>query len=314
MFNRKDVQVRPLSEELVELGLDPDKVMSDIERVSGKLIEGGSPLPGNAHLVEDTDTDADAADTDDASEVDIDDAVEMFFDDDDDDDIEEGYRAKRTGFKDVGGKQVRVTKAEKQSAKVKRRRKKGVTKTAGKKYRQRFKTKIAKRRKLLKGRGKARKGFRRVQNSFSQELANLREDLENSGAVNTEPSPYEEAAVNAGYLALLLGEIFESVGDIEAGGMLRTMSDSAADLSEAIESNGGDINEDTEAKLTSLLEGVSKAMEAHENIGEPGLFEAIEIGFENGVYEDSDFDDDLDELDEGAVIVVDGDDEDDDDE
>jgi hypothetical protein len=102
---------------------------------------------------------------------------------------------------------------------------------------------------------------------------------------------------------LLLGECFEAMGDAEAGTMLYTMSDTAADLSEAIEVAGGELDEDLEAKLTSLLEGVTKALATHEEIGSPSLFESIQMGVENGLYEDDD-----DEDDEDLTEDVDGDD------
>lgn len=35
MFNRQNINVRPLNEELEDVGLDPDKVVGDIERNSG---------------------------------------------------------------------------------------------------------------------------------------------------------------------------------------------------------------------------------------------------------------------------------------
>jgi len=285
MFNRRDVQVRPLDEELEEIGLDPKKVMGDIEQVSNKLIEGGSPLTSGARMVEETEGDS-ASDDDEIID----------FEDDDDEDLDEAVKLKRVGFREKDGKLVRVSKAEKRKEKMRRKKQKGKLRAASRMYQKRYKTKIKKRRKMLAKKGPARKGFRRQVSDVAMELANLREELENSGAVDGEISPFVEAAINAGYLALLLGEIFECIGDQEAGEMLRTMSDSAADLSEAIEANGGDVSEATEEKLTSLLEGVSKAMAAHENLGSPGLFEAISVGFENGnpLFEDLMDDDDYD--------------------
>ena len=299
MFNRRDVHVRPLHEELSEIGLDPDKIMADIEHNAGVLSEGGNPLTSGARLVTEADENDFVQDELEFDDVDDDEL------DEDDDELDEAIKMKRTGFKEVDGKLVRVTKAEKQKAKISRKKRKGKARAAQKMYRKRFKRKIAKRRKMLAKKGPARKGFRRQFNSATMELANLREELENSGAVDGEVTPYVEAAVNAGYLSALLGEIFECVGDQEAGEMLYTMSDSAADLSEAIEANGGELDEATEGKLTSLLEGVSKALAAHENLGSPSLFEAIDMGIENGnpLFEDlddddEDFEDDFDFEDE----------------
>jgi hypothetical protein len=309
MFNRRDVVVRPLDEEIEELGLDPAKVMSDIERVSGKLIEGGSPLTSGGALTEDTDDDLVFEGDDAADELVFDDEGDgyeysdaqleaMEFDEDVDADLlDEKLVFRKRGYrmKTVDGKKklVKMTSAEKKKERAKRMRKRGSLRAAARMYRKRFKTKIAKRRRQRK-RKPARKGMQAIRMSdTSKELANLREELEQSGVSTGEPSPFEEAALNAGYLALLLGEIFESVGDAEAGEMLRAMSDSAATLSENIEANGGELDENTEAKLTSLLEGVSKAMAAHENLGEPGLFEAIDMGIESGaliVEEDEDED------------------------
>jgi len=328
MFNRRDVHVRPLSEELEELGLDPDKVMGDIERVSGKLIDGGSPLTSGAHLVEEAEAVAEADpevndddlffEDDDESEGEYtDEQLEsMEFDDDVDDELLEKklvFRKRGYRIKKVKGKKklVKVTQKEKRVEKATRMHKRGTLRAASRMYRKRFASKIKKRAKVRK-RKPAKKGRQAIwQSDVSSALANLREDLEASGVTTGEPSPYEEAALNAGYLALLLGEIFESVGDAEAGEMLRSMSDSAATLSEAIEANGGDVTEEIEAKLSSLLEGVSKAMSAHENLGEPSLFEAIEMGIENGLVEDidEDEDDDIDEDDEDFFFDDDDDEE-----
>lgn len=295
MFNRRDVHVRPLHEELSEIGLDPDKIMNDIEHNAGVLSEGGNPLTSGARLVTEADEDdfvQDELEFDDDDELgeDVEDELEF------DDDLDEAVKMKRTGFKEVDGKMVRVTKAEKQKAKIRRKKEKAKARAAQRMYRKRFRRKIAKRRKMLAKKGPARKGFRRQVSSASMELANLREELESVSAVDGEVTPYVEAAVNAGYLSALLGEIFECIGDQEAGEMLYTMSDSAVDLSEAIEANGGELSEEFEPKLTSLLEGVSKALAAHENLGSPSLFEAIEEGIENGnpLFEDLDDDDDED--------------------
>ena len=331
MFNRKDIQVRPLSEELEGIGLDPDRVMDDIERNSGLLeSHAGSPPASDAvrpQLFEEVDGPSD-------------DEGITFTDDDDDEPIEgEGFvewdgsdladdeevsflgermvRHKR-GYRidPKTGKLKKVKASQKRKEKAQRRKKKGKLRAAAKMYYKRKKTKIKKRRKRLAKSGKQKKGFIVRQEGVAAQLSQLREELEESSVNIGEVSPHEEAAINAGWLAMLLGECFEAMGDVEAGSMLYAMSDSAADLSEAIEAVGGEMSEELEAKLTSLLEGVTKALATHEEIGSPSLFESLDMGEENGLYEDDEDDDEddyIDEDDDGDVYVDDDDDSDDDD-
>jgi hypothetical protein len=302
MFNRRNINVRPLSEELEGIGLDPDKVMDDIERNSG-LVEqyAGSPPTSDAvrpRLMtedEDSDSDSDEFDLDDDEEI-----VEWDGEDlDDDEDLEflgEKIVRKKKGYReDPSGKMVKVSIQQKRKEKSERRKKKGSRRTAARLYAKRFKSKIKRRRKRLAKSGKQKKGFIVRQEGVAAQLQQLREELEESTVNTGEVTPYEEAATNAGYLAWLLGECFEAMGDVDTGQMLYTMSDSAADLSEEIENVGGELDEALEAKLASLLEGVTKALATHEEIGSPSLSESIEMGVENGLYEDEDDEDDEDE-------------------
>lgn len=322
MFNRENIKVRPLSEELESIGLDPDRVMGDIERNSGMLEEhAGSPPTSEAVrpqlLSEETDVDDDG----DIEGIDFDDDAIVEWDGGEIGDDEElqflGEKVVRVkaGYRvdPKSGKLKKVKKSELRKEKTKRMKKRGKLRTAAKMYRKRFKTKIKKRQKRIKRSGKQKKGFRvRVEGTVGDQLQQLREDLEQSDVNTGEVTPYEEAAINAGWLARLLGECFEAMGDVEAGEMLYRMSDSAADLSESIEAVNGELDEDLEAKLTSLLEGVTKALATHEEIGSPSLFESIEMGVQNGLYEDEEDDDDdyIDEDDDGDT---DGDDIDTDD-
>jgi len=313
MFNRENINVRPLSEELEGIGLDPDRVMGDIEHNSGLLeSHAGSPPPSDAVRPRYIEEDSSNVDFEEESEND-----EMEWDGEDlneDEELEflgEKIVRRKKGYREdpTTGKMVKVTSAEKRKEKAKRRKKRGKLKAAARMYRKRFKTKIKKRRKRLARSGKQKKGFIVRQESVASQLRQLREDLETSTVNTGEPSPYEEAAINAGWLALLLGECFESMGDVRTGEMLYAMSDSAAALSESIEDNEGELDEELEAKLTSILESVTKALATHEEIGSPSLFESIEMGAENGLYEDEEDDEELDSLDEDEDEDCDCDDE-----
>jgi len=302
MFNRKDFKVRPLSEELEGIGLDPSKVMDDIERNSGLLEQhAGSPPTSEAvrpRLTEENESsDNDEHDT---SEADDNEQQHVEWDGSDleeDEDLvflgERMVRRKR-GFRvdPKTGKLVKVTVKQKRKEKAARRKKKGQLRAAAKMYYKRKKAKIKKRRKRLSK--VAKKGFIVRQEGVAAQLQQLREELENSDTNTGEVSPHEEAAINGGWLAWLLGECFEAMGDIDAGNMLYAMSESAVTLSEAIEAAGGEVSEELQSRLASLLEGVTKALATHEEIGSPSLFESIQMGVENGLYEDDEEDDDED--------------------
>jgi hypothetical protein len=335
MFNRENVRVRKLSEELEEIGLDPNRVLDDIERNSGVLEEHtGSPPSSeavrsklyeevDANADDDVDADADADDSDLDEDIEAAGVVEWDGADDLADDEEVSFLGEKMvrhkkGFRvdPKSGKLKKVKTSDKRKEKSKRRKKRGKMRAAAKMYRKRFKTKIKKRAKRRKASGKQKAGFIVRQEGVAAQLNQLREELEESNTNMGEVTPHEEAALNAGLLALLLGECFETMGDSDAGEMLYKMSDSAADLSEAIEAVGGELDEGLETKLTSLLEGVTKALATHEEIGSPSLFESIEMGAENGLYEDDDDDDDeddyIDEDDDGDTDTDIGDDADDD--
>jgi len=334
MFNRENIKVRPLSEELEGIGLDPDRVMDDIERNSGLLEQhAGSPPSSEAvrPLYEEDlggGGDNGGSDGDDIEIVlgegvnSIDEGLVEW----DGDDLQEGEEIEYLGeklvkvkkgyrMKDVGGKKklVKITKSEKRKEKRQRMKKRGKLRTAARMYAKRFKTKIKKRRARLKKKGSAGKGrmWRNENVAVAAQLQQLREELEASDVNTGEVTPFEEAAINAGWLALLLGECFEAMGDTEVGEMLYRMSDTAAGLSEEIEAAGGEMSEALEGKLTSLLEGVTKALATHEEIGSPSLFESIQMGVENGLYEDEDDDDENDHINEDGDDGDNGDDGDD---
>jgi hypothetical protein len=321
MFNRENIRVRPLSEELEGIGLDPDHVMDDIERNAGLLEQHfGSPPSSEAvrgRLVEEeTEVEAEAqaelADfDDDDTELDLDEDETSLFDEAEV--LDERIVVRKKGMRKdpKTGKLVKVSIQQRRQEKRARMEKRGSLRAAARAYRKRFKTKIAKRRKRL-AKKPAKKGMiRRMESTAVARLSQLREELETSSINTGEVTPYEEAAINAGWLALLLGECFEAMGDVEAGEMLYAMGDSAAVLSENIEALEGELDEATEAKLAALLEGISKALATHEDLGSPSLFESIEMGAENGLYEDEEEDDEelIDEDDDCECDVDDDDDE-----
>lgn len=312
MLGRQSVVVKPLHEELEEMGLDAEKVKRDIlENSRGMPMASVNPqalIEDNAVVTEPTD-DVDAFDDDDFDVEESEETDDEFpeidedFEEDDDeieeDDDEDGEELDEA-FKVQ--KMRRLTSGEKAKAKKARKKRKGKRKAYAKKYYARMKKKIAKRRKkLLKKYGK--KGLEKLHKQRKRlvagidRLATLREELEGAGAPGATVTPVEEAAINAGWLALLLGEIFESLGDADVAEMLEAISDSAASLSEELEGMTEDeLSEDQQGSLRQIFEAVAKALEAHEDLGSPSLMEAIEYGIENGLMEDEDEEDgDLDE-------------------
>lgn len=309
MLGRQSVVVKPLHEELEEMGLDAEKVKRDIlENSRGMPMATVNPtalMESNAAVIEPTDDVPDVEESEEFGEFDIEETeesddefpeVDEDFDEDDDEDGEELDEAFKVQ------KMKRLTSAEKAKAKKARRKSKGKRKAYAKKYYARAKKKIAKRRKkLLKKYGK--KGLEKLHKQRKRlvagidRLATLREELEGAGAPGTTVTPVEEAAINAGWLALLLGEIFESLGDADVAEMLEAISDSAASLSEELEGMTEDeLSEDQQNSLRQIFEAVAKALEAHEDLGSPSLMEAIEYGIENGLMEDEDEEDgELDE-------------------
>ena len=312
MLGRQSVVVKPLQEELEDMGLDAEKVTRDILRNSS-----GMPMAtvNPQSLVEEAGTTVQPTDdVDDFEDFEVEESEELddefpeidedFEDDDDDEmseddddvdaeDLEEAFKVQ---------KMRRLTSGEKAKAKKARKKSKGKRKAYAKKYYARQKKKIAKRRKkLLKKYGK--KGLEKLHKQRKRlvagidRLSTLREELEDAGAPGTTVTPVEEAAINAGWLALLLGEIFESLGDADVAEMLEAISDTAAGLSEELEgATEDDLTEDQEKALRQIFESVAKALEAHEDLGSPSLMEAIDYGLENGLMEDEDEEDgELDE-------------------
>jgi len=328
----EDRTVRPLEEDIESLGLDPNKIIGDMDR-NCKLVEEWSTAPLGGEGVREDPLQEDCGCGDIYQEVGSDSAPSDVYEevDDDDEDIDgepetmdEALKRRKKGYRmDASGKMVKVSKQQLRKEKAARRKKRGALKAASRLYRKRFKSKIAKRRKMRKG--KTKKGFIVRQESVniqaSDRLSQLKEDLESTSTNTGDVSEYEDAALNAGYLAHLLGECFEAIGDQSIADMLYTMSDTGATISEEIEANGGELSESIEEKLNGLLEGVSKAMAAHEDLGQPSLHESIGMGIENGLLEDVDDDEDDEFLDEDEDIdddtqidededIDDGDDED----
>ena len=332
MIGRQSVVVKPLHEELEEMGLDAEKVKRDIlENSRGMPMATVNPqalTEDNSVATAPTD-DVDAFDDDDfdveESEETDDEFPEIDEDfEEDDEEIEEDEDEDGEELDEAFKvqKMRRLTSGEKAKAKKARKKSKGKRKAYAKKYYARAKKKIAKRRKkLLKKYG--RKGLEKLHKQRKRlvagidRLATLREELEGAGAPGTTVTPVEEAAINAGWLALLLGEIFESLGDADVAEMLESISDVAASLSEELEGVPEDeLSEDQQGSLRQIFEAVAKALEAHEDLGSPSLMEAIDYGIENGLMEDDDDEEDgeldedeeleddfpFDELDESSMV------------
>lgn len=318
MLGRQSVVVKPLHEELEEMGLDAEKVKRDILENSRGLpnaqVNPQALMEDNSVVQEPADDIEEDEETEETEDFDVEESeesndefpeIDEDFEEDDsndevsEDDDEDGEELDEA-FKVQ--KMKRLTSAEKAKAKKARRKSKGKRKAYAKKYYARAKKKIAKRRKkLLKKYGK--KGLEKLHKQRKRlvagidRLATLREELEGAGAPGTTVTPVEEAAINAGWLALLLGEIFESLGDADVAEMLEAISDTAASLSEELEGVTEDeLSEDHQDSLRQIFEAVAKALEAHEDLGSPSLMEAIEYGIENGLMEDEDEEDgELDE-------------------
>jgi hypothetical protein len=286
------MKVGSLEEDLKEVGLDAGKVLGEIDRMTGKLAEarpgsasppvapqgqvpsrlaedrnllgggGGRPAQGGGKaktLAEQARAELRAAGVDPAANK------------------EEAFRAV---------KKIRKSAAQKLAARLYRKGKKAALRVASRMYRKRNKRKI-----LLRAKKKLKKfgskmlaklhaaGKRVVMAHNDQALANLREALNNpsAGGPDTENS-YEEAAYNAGLLAMYLGEVFEAVGDKESAETMFSVSDIAADLSEDLEKIAeGDLSEGQDEKLRRVLDSVTKAAKVWEGMGSPTLFQAIEV-------------------------------------
>jgi hypothetical protein len=283
-------QVKSLDESFKEVGLDSGKVLGEIDRMTGRLQEarrnpgaGGPPIRdesaparitenrslyehgprgGYAHgkaitLAEEARQELRAAGVD--PEANVAEAMKVM-------------------------KKKRKTAAQKLAARLYRKSKKSVLRKASKLYRKRNKRKILLRaKKKLKKFGakllaKMHKAGKRIVMSNDQALSNLRESLNNPSVSTGEGmNSYEEAAHNAGLLAMYLGEVFEVLGEDESAETMFALSDAAADLSEDLEKIAEeDLSDSQEDRLTRVLERSVAGLRMWEGVGSPTLFQAIE--------------------------------------
>jgi len=173
-------------------------------------------------------------------------------------------------------RKLRIAKvyARRHKGKIKRRMKKLLAKVGG--------WSVLKKLRSMTGKGK-RRSYQKADRD--DVLANLREELSGSSAVESGTSPFEIAAIQGGYLCHQLGEIFEELGDAGAAEALYRVADFAADLSEEMErtltESDEEIPEALEHKLNSVLEASTKALAAWEKLGCPSLWEAADEAEEN---------------------------------
>jgi hypothetical protein len=265
MSLNRNRQVRPLTEELKEIGLDPQKTLGEIHRTTALIDKrmgggngGGAPAYASGRQLQEVREQPGTPQGQQSGSG---------------EDLEEAMRAV---------KKKRVTMGEKLKAKRSRRKRRSSLRKAAKMYYKKFKRKIAKRAaKKLKKFGKAgleklHKMGRRIVMSDDQ-LANLREEL-NSGGATDASNQYEDAAFSAGMLALYLGEIFEAAGDQESAETMYDASDAAADLSEALAhlEEEDEPEEEQEQRLESILDHTVRALKVYEGMGAPSLFDVLE--------------------------------------
>lgn len=264
MSLNRNKTVRPLTEELREIGLDPQKTIGDIQRTSALLDRrmnggngGGAPaFAGAGRQLQEVRNQPGAPNSQGT-----------------DDDLEEAMKIT---------KKKRVTMGEKLKSKRGRRKRRSSLRKAAKMYYKKFKRKILKRsaRKLKKfgkaGLAKLHKMGRRI-TMGDDRVANLREEL-NTGGTSENSNPYEEAAFSAGMLSMYLGEIFEAAGDQESAETMYDVSDAAADLSEALASLREDDEPEADQmqRLERILDHSVRAIRVYEGMGAPSLFDVIE--------------------------------------
>jgi hypothetical protein len=256
--------VRPLTEELKEIGLDPEKTISEIQRTTALIDKrmgggngGGSPAYTRDRQLQEVREQPGTPSRQSASDEELDEALKVV-------------------------RKKRVTMGEKLKAKRGRRKRRSALRKAAKMYYKKFKRKILKRAaKKLKKFGKAgleklHKMGRRI-TMGDDRVANLREEL-NTGGSGENSNPYEEAAFSAGMLSMYLGEIFEAAGDQESAETMYDVSDAAADLSEGLASLGEDDEPEDEQKqrLERILDHAVRAIRVYEGMGAPSLFDVIE--------------------------------------
>lgn len=268
MSLHRNKTVRPLSEELADIGLDPEKTLGEIHRTTALIDKrmngntgGGAPSyvnPGQRILHEVNEYQQHSL---------------MSHDDGDGEGVEEAMQVMR---------KQRKSAAEKLKAKRSRKKRKSKLRKAAKMYYKKAKRKILQRaKKKLKKFGKAgleklHKMGRRIVMSDDR-ISNLREDL-NIGSASENSNPYEEAAFSAGMLTMYLGEIFEAAGDLESAETMYDVSDAAADMSESWSVLGeeDELDEDQSEKLERVLDHTVKALKVYEAMGAPSLMDVIE--------------------------------------
>lgn len=307
MLNR-NTKVRPLTEELAEIEIDPKKFLGDIDR-SSKLVEarmggnagGGAPSylrrvpePAAPAAEPEVRTDQQEDDAGDGEGLSISEAMKIV-------------------------RQRRLTSSEKAKGRRKRRKVRSKRKAQGKTYRRRMRRRISRVGKMKRrrygaaGLAKLHKARRKIVMSDNKALANLREDLNQTGSESAKASSvYEDAAYQSGLLAMHLGEMFEALGDEQSAETMFDVSDAAADLSErlvGVEAEG-DLNEADGDMLQRVLDSIVKGLRMYEAMGSPSLGEVIEFVEANGKKKDDEEDDDAGEGDDEG----DDDDEEEDDE
>lgn len=278
MLNRNK-KVVPLEEGFAELGLDAGKMLGSMERNS-KLVEeritgtsgsGGPPIQSYgepAHVADKTLLDSDGAPV--PTKPDGSPMTEA--------ELEE--------FKLLKKKVGTLARRKKKKAKLFYKKFKGKLKAKAKKYRKTAGAKKAKKRhaRVLKRIGGPKKGKRVVTHTdLPNDLASLREDLNTStgdGFVddNESMTSFEEAALNASYLCILMCEVFDVMGETETAENLLQISESGASLSDDLTgvTSEEEMNAEQAQAFEELVSTTVKALRFWEGLGAPGLDEAIE--------------------------------------
>lgn len=299
MFGHKG-QVGTIEEGLSEVGLDPSKVIGEMERMTGKLAEaraGGPPIrtegapsraAENRSLYEGRETPrpAHAPQGGGGKPAVVKTLKAQAFEEclaagiDPSKNIEEAFKVV---------KKKRKSAAQKLASRLYRKSKKAALRVASRMYRKRNKRKILLRaKKKIKKFGskmlaKLHKAGKRIVMSNDQALANLREDLNSPSGSAEKSNSYEEAAFNAGMLSMYLGEVFEVLGDEESAETMFSLSDQAADLAEALEAiEEGDLSDTQEERLRKILSRSVQGLKVWEGLGSPTLYQAIEASQATG--------------------------------
>jgi len=296
----RNMNVGTIEEDLKAVGLDPGKMLGDIDRMTGRLQEasrnpgaGGPPVRGatppatgveNRNLLsEDRRTSGGKAPA--GKYLTITEQARRQLKDaglDPRANTAEAFRAI---------KKLRKTAAMKLAGRLYRKAHKATMRVASRMYRKRNKRKI-----LVRARKKLQKfgskmlhklhaaGKRIVMQHADTQLANLRESL-NSGVPGSSGklNPHEESAHNAGLLSMYLGEVFEALGDKESAQTMYDLSDVASDLAEDLDRiASSDVSDAQEEKLQRVLAKTVDALKVWEGFGSPTLFQAISTGLQAG--------------------------------